>query len=120
MKKKTVQMTVQVTFDEYKTDSKSIASALDRLMETATSTPGVLDEYGAVSVGEFCPPPGSVWDDDKVQFARLLTEITANVGITRADWKSLCASMDLSLVQVDALFVRAEVVWEHATKGDAK
>lgn len=60
---KTVQMTVQVTFDENKTDSESIASALDRLMETATSTPGVLDEYGKVSVGEFCPPPGSVWDD---------------------------------------------------------
>ena len=36
---KTVQMTIQVTFDENKTDSESIASALDRLMETATSTP---------------------------------------------------------------------------------
>ena len=61
---KTVQMTVQVTFDEDKTDSESIASALDRLMETATSTPGVLDEYGKVSVGEFYPPQVGEREDD--------------------------------------------------------
>ena len=61
---KTVQMTIQVTFDEYKTDSESIASALDRLMETATSTQGVLDECWKVSVGEICPPQVGEQEDD--------------------------------------------------------
>jgi hypothetical protein len=40
-----------VTFDDQKTDLDSVASALDTLMETALSTPGILDEYGVVEVG---------------------------------------------------------------------
>ena len=42
-----------VEFDENKTDAESVATALDRVLETGMSTPGVLDEYGNPSAGEF-------------------------------------------------------------------
>ena len=44
---------VVVEYDETKTDAESVATALDRLMETAMSTPGILEEYGNPDVGEF-------------------------------------------------------------------
>lgn len=45
--------TVEVAFDPEVTDPESSATALDRLMETALSTPDILDEYGSPDVGEF-------------------------------------------------------------------
>ena len=53
MAKREIVLTVPVTFDDAITDSDSVAAALDRMMETALSTPGILDEYGPVDVGEF-------------------------------------------------------------------
>ena len=44
---------IDVVFDEAKTDDESVATAMDRLMETATSTPGILDDYGEIRIGEF-------------------------------------------------------------------
>jgi len=44
---------IDITFDETKTDDDALASAMDRLLETAMSTPGILDEYGNLDVGEF-------------------------------------------------------------------
>lgn len=49
------RMFVDVSFDERVTDAEALACALDRLMETAMSIPGVLDEYGNPTVGEFRP-----------------------------------------------------------------
>lgn len=46
-------LSVHVRYDPKVTDPESLASALDRLMETALSTPGLLDEYGKPNVGEF-------------------------------------------------------------------
>ena len=37
---------LDVEFDEKRTDADSIAAALDRLLKTALSTPGIMDEYG--------------------------------------------------------------------------
>ena len=37
---------LDVEFDEKRTDAEGIAAALDRLLETALSTPGIMDEYG--------------------------------------------------------------------------
>jgi hypothetical protein len=53
--------TVDIEFDERQTDVEAIASALDRLMATALSTPGIMDEYGDPRIGEFfvAPEPGS-------------------------------------------------------------
>jgi hypothetical protein len=50
-----VTMTVEVEFDPEVTDSESVACALDALMETALSTPGILDEYGNPQIGLFFP-----------------------------------------------------------------
>lgn len=44
---------LEVQYDETKTDAEAIASALDTLLETALSTPGILDEYGNPKVGAF-------------------------------------------------------------------
>lgn len=51
--KHTAHFTLDVTFDPRKTDAESLASALDRLMETALSTPDLLHEYGNPKIGKF-------------------------------------------------------------------
>jgi hypothetical protein len=48
-----VVLRLVVTFDPTVTDAESVCSGLDRLMETALSTEGILDEYGNPSIGEF-------------------------------------------------------------------
>lgn len=49
----TATFTLCVQYDPNKTDPESLATALDRLMETALSTSGILDDYGEVSMEEF-------------------------------------------------------------------
>lgn len=44
---------VEVQFDPAVTDAESLATALDRLTETALSTPDILADYGKPVVGEF-------------------------------------------------------------------
>ena len=51
----TKKFVVEVQFDDSLADEEGIAVALDTLVETATSTPGILDDCGQVTVGEFFP-----------------------------------------------------------------
>jgi hypothetical protein len=44
---------IEVEFDENVTDADSVAVAADRLLETALSTPDVLDDYGNPTFGAF-------------------------------------------------------------------
>lgn len=53
MARRTVTLQLEVDYDSRYTDGEALAVALDQLLETALSTPGVLDEYGRVEVGEF-------------------------------------------------------------------
>jgi hypothetical protein len=53
MAMKTTTLTVDVQYDPDVTDPESIASALDRLMDTALSTPDILSEYGNPQIGQF-------------------------------------------------------------------
>jgi hypothetical protein len=46
-------LTVEVNYQPQYTDSEGLAGALDRLMETALSIPGILEEYGNPAIGEF-------------------------------------------------------------------
>ena len=46
---------VEVEYDPAITDPESLASALDTLVETATSTPGILGDCGDPAIGEFIP-----------------------------------------------------------------
>jgi hypothetical protein len=47
------RLTLEVEFDAEATDPEGLAVALDRLLETALSTPGILDDYGNPKFGEF-------------------------------------------------------------------
>ncbi|MGA2259583.1 MAG: hypothetical protein ABSG53_33320 [Thermoguttaceae bacterium] len=57
-------LTLDIEYDPELTDPEGLASAMDRLMETALSTPDILEEYGNPTVGEFLivgensPKPG--------------------------------------------------------------
>ena len=46
-------LTVDIQYDGRRTDPEALACAMDRLMETALSTPSILDEYGNPTVDEF-------------------------------------------------------------------
>lgn len=59
------------------------------------------------------------WCDDKIQFARLICEIVSQVDDLDTYFAGLCASMDLSLEDLQDLFERANRVWEDAI-GQAK
>ena len=53
MKTEKTILTVEIQYDPTKTDPEGLACAMDRLLETALSTPDILEEYGNLRVGEF-------------------------------------------------------------------
>lgn len=55
-----------------------------------------------------------LWNNDLVQFARLLDEITAT--FSEIDFPRLRESMDLPQERIDELFERARRVWEAAKR----
>jgi len=46
-------LTVEIEYNPKMTDPEGLACAMDRLLETVLSTPGIFDEYGNPKVGEF-------------------------------------------------------------------
>lgn len=63
--------------------------------------------------------PPSLWDNDLIQFARLLDEITGVLDdeeVRTRLMRDLMHTMDLSLEELDSLFARAERVWERAKR----
>lgn len=54
----------------------------------------------------------AVWDNDLVQFARLLSEINATQN--DIDFHTLSDEMNCSIAEVEELFDRADAVWEKA------
>jgi len=52
------------------------------------------------------------WDDDSIQFPRLLAEIAATVELTEDQMGELAAAMDLEFNDVAELFDRAQARWE--------
>ena len=53
-----------------------------------------------------------IWQDDGVQFARLLAEIWAADVVSSLSMMDLSVSMDLPIRRIEELFSRAEVVFE--------
>lgn len=51
--KKTATLKIEIEYDDACTDADSIASALDTLLETSLSTPGIFEEYGPVELDSF-------------------------------------------------------------------
>lgn len=56
----------------------------------------------------------SKWEDNSIQFPRLLAEILATQ--ENLDINALCESMDLERDEVWALFSRAQEEWERIKK----
>jgi hypothetical protein len=54
------------------------------------------------------------WNNNTIQFARLLCEINATQD--NIDWTLLCQSMDLDLSDIDDILDRAHYVWEKSKK----
>jgi len=54
----------------------------------------------------------NLWNDNLIQFARLLSEINAVVDIPVSSLKALCESTDMELSEIEELFDRAETVYE--------
>ena len=46
-------LTVEIEYDPTVTDPEGLACAMDRLLETALSTPEIMDEYANPIIGEF-------------------------------------------------------------------
>ena len=46
-------LTVEIEYDPSMTDPEGLASVMDRLLETAMSTPDIMSEYGNPNPGEF-------------------------------------------------------------------
>lgn len=55
-------LTVDIQYDARRTDPEALACAMDRLMKTALSTPGILDEFGNPTVGEFFVAESAISD----------------------------------------------------------
>jgi len=53
-----------------------------------------------------------VWEDNNVQFARLLAEIMATQD--NLDMEALSESMGLEIARIEELFERAQMSWEHS------
>lgn len=54
----------------------------------------------------------TLWINNSVQFARLLSEIYATVPFTEEAWTALEESMDLHRDQIGELFERADAEWQ--------
>ena len=65
-------MFLEIDYDPGVTDPEGLASAMDRLLETAISTPGILDEYNNPRFGEFLVLPTS--QDTKTTTQEEVTE----------------------------------------------
>jgi hypothetical protein len=56
--------------------------------------------------------PYERWQDDFIQFARLLSEIQACECLIDESWEELCQEMDLTSDELSDLFDRAQEAWE--------
>ena len=52
-------LTIEIEYDSAMTDPDSLACAMDRLLETALSTPDIFADYGNPRVGEFFVAKGT-------------------------------------------------------------
>jgi hypothetical protein len=67
------------------------------------------------------PPRAAVssedpWENNFIQFPRLIAEIAANCSFSKGDFKALCESMDLEPERVNELFDRAQCEWDTVIK----
>jgi hypothetical protein len=73
---KKTRFVLEAEYDPAMTDPEGLATALDRLLETACSTPGILEDYGNPTLGQFtlAEPPAS----DLIQMCRRVAGCAEN------------------------------------------
>jgi uncharacterized Zn finger protein (UPF0148 family) len=100
-----VILKLPVTYSPDRTDAESVACAIDYLLVTALSTPGILDEYGNPEVDE----TSYDLDDDQPVFDLPMSQ--EDYVATEGKRCPYCGSDDLD---------RSEVVSENARPAEAK
>jgi len=71
-----------------------------------------LDRQAAVRVGALAEARSRQWEDDSIQFPRLIAEIEANGGFTVDLLADLSKSMDLDVGNIYKLVDRAQAKWD--------
>ena len=98
--------------------SKSEREELKRLEALCEETGGRMGVHEADRLDELrerAEQAEDLWENDDIQFARLLAEIKA-VGLTPEQMDGLSESMDLSKEHIHQLLDRAEEVFEYVKK----
>jgi hypothetical protein len=97
-------LTVEIDYDSEMTDPESLACAMDQLMETILSTPGILSEYGEPTVGEFF-----IAKEAKVVLnisGGVLQDVFSSdpaISVVVCDWDTEgCSPSDMGIVEVPA------------------
>lgn len=88
------KLSIEVEFDSEQTDAESLASAVDTLLNTALSTPGVLDEFGNPQFGEFFIEHAEVHHDRFVQEFGTEESCPQHRGGHEPDWTSVHVEFD--------------------------
>jgi hypothetical protein len=104
----TTTLTVEIKYNPRKTDPEGLACAMDRLLETALSTPGILDDYGNPTIREFfvaketaAPPAPKVV---LTIYGGLLQDVFSSdpaITVIRLDWDTEgCCPSDEGIVEI--------------------
>lgn len=108
MKTETTTLTVDIEYNPRKTDPEGLACAMDRLMETVLSTPGIFDDYGNPTIREFfvakeatAPPAPKVV---LTIYGGLLQDVFSSdpaITVIRLDWDTEgCCPSDDGIVEI--------------------
>jgi len=102
-------LTIEIDYDPAMTDPEGLASAMDRLLETALSTPGIFDEYGNPKVGEFfvaqetLPPAPKVVLNISGGVLQDVFSSDPGVSVVVCDWDTEgCTSSEEGIVEIPA------------------
>ena len=88
------KLTIEVEFDDDKTDAESLASAADSLLQTALSTPGVLDEFGSPQFSDFIIEQGEARRHQFEQRFGIEDRCSKNDGGHEPDWNTTHVEFD--------------------------
>jgi hypothetical protein len=107
-KTKTATLTLEIEYNPRKTDPDGLACAMDRLLETALSTPGILDEYGNPVIREFsiakettAPPAPKVVLNISGGVLQDVFGSDSAITVVRVDWDTEgCSPSDDGIVEI--------------------
>jgi len=107
-KTKTTTLTVEIEYNPAMTDPEGLASAMDRLLETALSTPGIVEEYGDPTVREFfvakepaAPPAPKVVLNISGGVLQDVFGSDPTITVVRVDWDTEgCSPSDNRIVEI--------------------